>query len=141
VVRRVLLGWIVVLVGTGTAPSAEAAPPDPLRPQDVAFALRYGYGNASAPDKPQARDRWLAMDKAKHLGGSFLWTLSTQYALVVKAGWSRRDALPLSVASAGAAGLAKELYDRYAGPTRQFSLKDLGADAAGIALAVGVVVL
>lgn len=121
--------------------SARAAPPNPPSPQAVAFALRYGEMDAAPPVEKTPPDRWLALDKAKHLGGAFLWTLSTQYVLVAKAGWSREDALPLSVVSASAAGLAKELYDRYAGPTRRFSLKDLGADAAGIALAVGVIVL
>ena len=80
------------------------------------------------------------MDKAKHLGGSALLTLSTQYVLVVKGGWTRGDALPLSVGTAASIGLAKEFYDRYAGPTRFFSTKDLVADALGIALGVLVIV-
>lgn len=70
-----------------------------------------------------------------------LWTLSTQYVLVVKAGWSEGDALPISVASAATAGLAKEVYDRYLGPTSYFSGKDVVADGVGILLAVGVVLL
>jgi len=81
------------------------------------------------------------MDKAKHVGGSFLWTLSTQYVLTDKAGWSDGDALPASVASGVAIGLAKEVYDRTAGPTRYFSKKDLVADALGILLATGVIAL
>jgi uncharacterized protein YfiM (DUF2279 family) len=80
------------------------------------------------------------MDKAKHLGGSALLTLSTQYVLVVKGDWTRGDALPLSVGTAASIGLAKEIYDRYAGPTGVFSTKDLVADALGIALGVLVIV-
>jgi hypothetical protein len=59
----------------------------------------------------------------------------------VKSGWTRGDALPLSVGTAASIGLAKEVYDRYAGPTRFFSTKDLVADALGIALGVLVIVV
>jgi len=96
---------------------------------------------ADPPSRPLPQDRWIAMDKAKHVGGSMLWTLSTQYVLVVKADWRSHDALPVSVASAATIGLAKEVYDRYAGPTRLFSGRDLVADALGIGLAVLVIVL
>lgn len=96
---------------------------------------------ARTPGRPPPRDRWIAMDKAKHLGGSALLTLSAQYVLVVKSGWTRDDALPLSVGTAASIGLAKELYDRYAGPTRFFSTKDLVADALGIALGVLVIMV
>jgi uncharacterized protein YfiM (DUF2279 family) len=88
-----------------------------------------------------AQDRWIAMDKAKHLGGSTLLTLSAQYVLVTKANWSDRDALPVSAGAAATIGLGKEIYDRYAGPTRYFSKKDLVADAIGILLGAGVILL
>jgi len=97
-------------------------------------------GRSAIQGKPP-RDRWVALDKAKHLGGSALLTLSTQYVLVVKAGWTRGDALPLSVGTAASIGLAKELYDRYAGPTRFFSKKDLVADVFGIAVGVLVIMV
>jgi uncharacterized protein YfiM (DUF2279 family) len=86
------------------------------------------------------RDRWWARDKARHVVFSGLWTLSAQYVLVQKAGWSDDDALPVSVASSATVGLAKELYDasRIGG---QASGKDLVANAVGIGLAVGVIAL
>lgn len=81
------------------------------------------------------------MDKAKHVSGSLLLTLSTQYILVVKAGWTEPDALPVSVTSAAVIGISKELSDRYASPTGFFSAKDLVADTLGIALGVIVILL
>jgi len=87
-----------------------------------------------------AQDRWLARDKAKHVVFSGLWTLSTQYVLVNKADWTEPDALPASIASGAAVGVAKELYDA-SRPTGTASGKDLVADTVGIGLAVGVIVL
>ena len=86
-------------------------------------------------------DRWLAFDKVQHFTFSFLWTLGGQYALVNKLSWSERDALPLSVGASAALGLAKEVYDVRASPSRYFSRRDLVADGAGILLAVGFVLL
>lgn len=91
--------------------------------------------------RPAPRDRWLAEDKAKHLVVSFLWVLGTQYMLVNKADWSEGDALPLSVASGAAAGIAKEWYDWRISSSRYFSRRDLVADAVGLALAAGVILL
>ncbi|GIV57138.1 MAG: hypothetical protein KatS3mg042_0051 [Rhodothermaceae bacterium] len=91
--------------------------------------------------KPPAPDRWLAFDKAQHLTFSFLGTLSSQYVLVNKAGWAERDALPASISMTAALGLGKELYDWRFGTRRQFSYRDLVADALGIALAAGLIVL
>lgn len=104
------------------------------------YAESCAAGRSDRQGKPP-RDRWIALDKAKHLGGSALLTLSTQYVLVVKGEWTRGDALPLSVGTAASIGLAKELYDRYAGPTRVFSRKDLVADVFGIAVGVLVIVV
>lgn len=85
-------------------------------------------------------DRWLARDKAKHVAFSGLWTLSTQYVLVSKADWSEDDALPLSITSSATVGLAKELYDA-SRPAGTVSGKDLVADAVGISVAVGLILL
>ena len=71
---------------------------------------------------------------------SGLWTLSTQYVLVRKAGWSEGDALPASVAVGATVGLAKEVYDA-SQPGGRASEKDLVADAVGIGLAVGIILL
>ena len=102
----------------------------------VAFHLRY---DAPSPPAPE-RDRWLGRDKARHVVFSGLWTLSAQYVLVRKAGWTEGDALPASIATAAAVGLAKEGYDA-ARPAGTASGKDLVANAVGIGLAVGVIVL
>jgi len=93
-------------------------------------------GRAARP----AEDPWLARDKATHVVVSGLWTLSTQYVLENEAGWSEGDALPVSVASAALVGGAKELYDTTT-PTGTASARDLAANAVGIGLAVGVIVL
>jgi len=61
--------------------------------------------------------------------------------LVDKAGWSNRTALPVAAGSGAAVGLAKEWVDARHGPTGRFSTRDLVADAAGIVLAVGVILL
>jgi uncharacterized protein YfiM (DUF2279 family) len=89
---------------------------------------------------PAASDRWWSRDKAQHLVVSGLWTLSVQYVLVDKAGWAEPDALSLAAGSAAAVGLAKELYDT-SRPAHTASAKDLVANAVGIGLAVGVIVL
>lgn len=86
-------------------------------------------------------DRWWARDKAQHVAFSFLWTLSTQYVLVDKAGWSNHAALPVAAGSGAAVGLSKEWIDWRYGPAHRFSTRDLVADAAGILLAVGVILL
>lgn len=86
-------------------------------------------------------DRWIARDKLQHLTFSFLWTLSTQYVLVDKADWSNRVALPAAAGSGAVVGLSKELFDWRVSASGRFSTRDLAADAAGILLAVGVIVL
>lgn len=86
------------------------------------------------------RDPWLGFDKVQHLTFSFLWTLSSQYAFVNKFGASEPRALPLSLASGATIGLSKEWYDRRYG-SGLFSVRDLVADAVGLALAAGVILL
>lgn len=115
------------------------SPPDSLTAAAVSFELRYASPAVSSPLAP-TRDRWLARDKAKHVVFSGLWTLSTQYVLVSKADWRAPDALPASVASGAAVGLAKELYDA-SQPTGTVSGKDLVADAVGIGLAASLIAL
>ena len=89
----------------------------------------------------RVEDRWWAMDKAKHTGASVLLVLGGQYVFEHKASLERDPALALSLASGAAVGVAKEWYDRWLGPTRYFSVKDLVADALGLLLGAGVVLL
>jgi uncharacterized protein YfiM (DUF2279 family) len=112
--------------------TAQLAPVSPLIPETV--------GRRDSLDHPP-NDPWLAFDKAQHLTFGFLWTLGTQYVVVNKGHFSERQALPISIGTSAAVGLAKELYDRHHGPTRFFSFRDLAADAAGILLATGVILL
>ncbi len=89
----------------------------------------------------RAADPWLAPDKAKHLGASFLLTLSGQYVLTSKLPFSERGALPLSIAGAALVGLGKEVYDWKVKPSHHFCRRDLVADGLGIALAAGLILL
>ncbi len=108
--------------------------------------LLYGsLAHSAAPEttssnSPRPEDPWIAFDKAEHVTFGFLFTLGTQYVLVNKLSVRERGALPVSAGVAAAAGLGKELYDRKYG-SGFFSRRDLVADAAGIALAVAVVLL
>lgn len=121
------------------------APPTALRLSALRAALAYGGAPEEPPHfsaaLPPRADPWLGFDKAQHLVVSALLTLSVQYVLTDKARRSQRGALPLSAASAGAVGLGKELYDRHYSPSQYFSRRDLVADAVGIALGVGVILL
>jgi hypothetical protein len=117
--------------------SASSSPSDSLTAAAVAFTLRH---DASLSSSPARKDRWWARDKAVHLVGSMLWTLSTQYVLVSKTTWTEGDALPVSVASGAAVGVTKELYDANR-PSGTASVRDLVADAVGIGLAAGVIAL
>lgn len=98
-----------------------------------------GFLPAALNDRP--RDRWLAFDKVQHLTVSFLWTLGTQYTLVNKASVRERRALPISIGSSGVAGIGKEYYDLKRGNHHHFSRRDLVADAVGILLATGLILL
>lgn len=91
--------------------------------------------------KNRPRDPWLAFDKVQHLTFSFLWTLASQYTLVNKLSLSEGQAVPLSVGSSALIGVSKEYYDWKAGPTSYFSKRDLVADALGIILATGVILM
>jgi len=127
------------------APAAAQTAAPHAAPAAVAYHLPGLARAMPAPARAPARadslrppDAWLGPDKALHAGGSFLFTLSAQYALTDKAGLSDAEALPLSAAVALALGIAKEVRDsrRAVGP--HFSLRDLAADALGVALAAVV---
>lgn len=137
------LVWTGLCLGVTLHPTsagAQGAIPsnvDSLSARTVAFDFRYAPTLSSSLD---SRDRWIARDKGRHVVFSGLWTLSTQYVLVQKAGWSEGDALPAAAASGFAVGLAKEGYDA-SRPAETASRKDLVANAIGVGLAVGVILL
>lgn len=90
---------------------------------------------------PPPADRWLARDKAMHLGASFGIALGGYLVLTEGAGLDRTPARPLAAGAALAAGLAKEYADERRTRHPLFSWKDLAADAAGVALALAVTTL
>ena len=153
-IRCVLACWLLLgLAGAARAqqpaPRSVVLKPAPPQEEVLAFSsvLRetrapHAQLNTLLPEEPRTpRDRWLAFDKAKHLGGGFLVVLSSQYVFEGKAALPRDPALALSLTTGVAASLGKEVYDRWIGRTRYFSTKDLVADALGLHLAAGVVVL
>lgn len=97
-------------------------------------------GSPDRPFDPGRVDPWLGFDKVQHLTFSFLLTVGGQYTLVNKGAWAETRALPLSAAAAAAVGVAKEVYDARQ-PRSFFSRRDLVADALGIALAAGFILL
>ncbi len=148
---------LALLIGTAASP-ALAQSTDAL-PAPATVAILYGDGFVSGVSpvlrpavsvetgslrlalKGRPPDRWLGLDKVQHAAFSFLWTLSSQYTLVNKIEVSERRALPFSVGSGVLLGLSKELYDGSTAPRNAFSYRDLAADAFGIALAVGLILL
>lgn len=108
----------------------------PLRPP-AARALT--EPSPVAPDT--LRDPWFGRDKALHAGFSFLATLSAQYVLQAKLDASRDEALPIAAGVTFSLGLAKEIADSRRPVRPLFSTRDLVADAVGVALAVGLILL
>lgn len=116
-----------------------------LRPARPAAArILDGPGGTAVSDtllnRQPVDDPWLAQDKAQHVVFSFLITLGAQYTLVNKLGARERTALPLSAATSLSFGVAKELYDARS-PRGVASRRDLVADAVGILLATGLILL
>lgn len=96
---------------------------------------------SSPPPDTTLHDPWLGRDKALHAGGSFLLTLSGQYVLTAKLSATEGTALPIAAGTTLALGLAKEVVDGRRAVRPHFSTRDLLADAVGVALAVGLILL
>ncbi len=86
-------------------------------------------------------DEWLARDKAMHVGASFLITVSSQYVYESKLDLTQGEALPLSISTALSAGLLKEIMDSQRKHLPHFSQRDLVADAVGVLVAAGLILL
>ncbi len=125
--------WLLVVAGLGCCLQASEVP---VNAESVLLPGPVPEGREAAKVDP-----WLGYDKVQHLTFSFLWTLSSQYALEQKAGWRPARAWPLAAGTTAAVGLVKELYDWKVGPSRRFSYRDLVADGLGIVLAVGFIFL
>jgi uncharacterized protein YfiM (DUF2279 family) len=88
---------------------------------------------ARAPEPADSRtDAWLGSDKVQHFWMSYA-TAAFGFAAVSALGQDPGRALNVGLVSAAAAGLGKEFHDHYRGWT--FSVKDLVADALGLAAA------
>lgn len=87
----------------------------------------------SALARPQAEDRWLALDKLWHLSASFAATGAGYHLLRNRLDAGDRISTIGALGGTAGLGIGKELLD-LRGPERHFSWMDLAADAAGIAL-------
>ncbi len=125
-----------LLVGLLLATPALGQSPAPM-------PLRAAMLHADTTDAPVRRppDDWIAVDKAQHLAGSFLLTLGGQYVLVNKAELDEGEAWPVAAGVALGLGVAKEVADGRRRRRPHFSWRDLAADAVGVGLAVGVILL
>lgn len=139
---------LAALVGASLPAAAQPAPDAsgaeaPLADTPLADArllrAQLLYDDAAPAVRPD--DPWLGRDKVQHVVFSFLWTVGTQYTLVNKFDAGEYRALPFSVLSGAGIGLAKEVWDWQRSPSRYFSRRDLAADALGVALAVGLILI
>lgn len=134
-----LLLVALVLAGNGAGAAAQTSNPSAHPPIPLSVLAFSETTEADSVLNPGRDDPWLAFDKVQHTTFSFLWTLGNQYMFVNKAEMRERQALPVSVATTAAIGVAKEIYDWRVGPTRYFSTRDLVADLVGIAAGVLVI--
>ncbi len=138
--RRHILAAGIALVAV---PAAAQTGPAPVSSAALSYRLPGRPLEALETLAPETRadslrpppDDWLGYDKGLHFGASFLLTLSGQYVFTDKAGLSNDGALPFSVGTALALGVAKEVADSRRAAFPLFSLRDLAADALGVAAA------
>ena len=114
---------------------------------DLGYRLPDKFGTLEAPGgspapldtlDQAATDRWIARDKAYHVGVSFGLALGTHVALTEGAGMEPKWAAPLAGGLSLGVGLAKEVMDSRREYRPLFSWRDLAADAVGVGLALAV---
>ncbi len=153
---RELAAGVLLILAVGVGPAAAQSP------VSLRSAMLYGTVHDTSPtapahtfasdntSSPTARavlpdtlvhDPWLGRDKVLHAAGSFLLTLSAQYVLTSKLDASEDGALPIAAGATLSLGLAKEVADSRRPVRPFFSTRDLVADAVGVALAVGLILL
>jgi uncharacterized protein YfiM (DUF2279 family) len=154
---RGFVAGILLLLAVGAGPAA-AQSPTALRAamlygadaQHAESVYVHGQGERRSPQRAvppslalpdTLRDPWLGRDKVLHAAGSFLLTLSAQYVLTSKLDAEESTAVPISAGAAFSLGLAKEVADSRRPVRPLFSTRDLVADAVGVALAVGLILL
>jgi len=79
----------------------------------------------------QEADRWLAMDKFWHFSASFVAVGAAYHLSANRVRLTEPWPTSLALGGTMTLGITKELCD-LAGPSKQFSWKDLVADAVGI---------
>lgn len=103
-------------------------------PSSILYAL--GALAVSVPCAAQtSEDAWLAPDKPVHAFAAG-WTAGAGYAAALELDWDPADRRLAGIGAALAASIGKEARDWTRG--EPFSLKDLAADAIGIAAVVGL---
>ena len=137
--RRPVLAAGIALVAVPAAAQPGPAPAEALSYRLPGHALEARIARSPLEARRDSLhpppDDWLGRDKALHFGASFLLTLSGQYVFTDKAGLSNDGALPLAAGTALAIGVAKEVADSRRAAFPLFSLRDLAADALGVAAA------
>ena len=88
--------------------------------------------NTPAPVQEPKQDSWFGSDKARHVWMSYVTTAFT-FAAVYSIEDDTDLALTVAVPVGALVGIGKETFDRRRG--ERFSLKDLVADAVGVAAA------
>lgn len=147
---------LILLLAAGPARAAAAEPTERSPFERASLRLQLVYGDLAVVETrlsaatfqrshnengPSIHDPWLSFDKVQHFSFSLLITVGSQYALVNKLSIGERRALPLSMLTSASVGVAKEYYDRFYGPSQLFSRRDLMANAAGIIVAAGFILL
>ncbi len=98
--------------------------------QDCGVSVAF---HPSQPDTTKIQDKWLAWDKAEHLGVSALFSGTLYSVFHDFYNNDRKSSIYLSSSLTFSLGLGKEFYDRRT-PRNKFSYKDLVADILGIGI-------
>jgi hypothetical protein len=96
------------------------------------------FAQSAQSDSLNMSHKIIGFDKIQHAAFSCLWTLSSQYVLENKSGFSEEKALSYSVSSSALLGIAKELNDVQT-KENPFNWGDMIANGIGIVIAVMII--
>jgi uncharacterized protein YfiM (DUF2279 family) len=105
----------------------------------IIIIFGFCYAQSTEADSVNTNHRIISFDKVQHAAVSCLLTLSSQYIMVNKSGFSEQKALSYSVSSSALFGLAKEFNDCKT-KERSFDWSDLIADGVGLAIAAFIII-
>lgn len=105
----------------------------------IIIIFSFCYAQSTEADSVNTHHRIISFDKVQHAAVSCLLTLSCQYIMVNKSGFSEQKALSYSVSSSALVGLAKE-FDDYKTKERSFDWSDLIANGVGLAIAAFIII-